>query len=189
MSEYVDPSKIKFQSTLPVWGATRSCGRSSGLRSNFNPRSPCGERPFLMLPALPGNNFNPRSPCGERPHSDYSSSDTCHISIHAPRVGSDGSLPGTPGTTPLFQSTLPVWGATKYNRGTMFWAIFQSTLPVWGATNPFLAVLGDNRFQSTLPVWGATHLLRAIRPREPNFNPRSPCGERRSPGQERAGKG
>ena len=35
------------------------------------------------------------------------------ISIHAPRVGSDASISGSSGTFYIFQSTLPVWGATN----------------------------------------------------------------------------
>ena len=35
----------------------------------------------------------------------------------------------------LFQSTLPVWGATRdTTTPTMQEVLFQSTLPVWGAT-------------------------------------------------------
>ena len=35
----------------------------------FNPRSPCGERLFLLISGGGVNDFNPRSPCGERqPH-------------------------------------------------------------------------------------------------------------------------
>ena len=56
--------------------------------------------------------FNPRSPCGERLH---------------PALRVAGVL--------VFQSTLPVWGAT----------------PIWGAHD-----MGALEFQSTLPVWGAT---------------------------------
>ena len=33
---------------------------------NFNPRSPCGERPASIVNTLPIRDFNPRSPCGER---------------------------------------------------------------------------------------------------------------------------
>ena len=38
-----------FQSTLPVWGATPYGGRRSGGADDFNPRSPCGERPTLRV--------------------------------------------------------------------------------------------------------------------------------------------
>ena len=34
-------------------------------------------------------NFNPRSPCGERPTMVYAMAYQLYISIHAPRVGSD----------------------------------------------------------------------------------------------------
>ena len=34
-------------------------------------------------------NFNPRSPCGERPIGRYKATGIVVISIHAPRVGSD----------------------------------------------------------------------------------------------------
>ena len=58
--------------------------------SNFNPRSPCGERPSAQE-STEGQReyFNPRSPCGERrkPHPGRDHRE--HISIHAPRVGSD----------------------------------------------------------------------------------------------------
>ena len=38
------------------------------------------------------------------------------------------------------------------------------------------------QFQSTLPVWGATQQVRGIGDIKKNFNPRSPCGERRTRG-------
>ena len=125
-----------FQSTLPVRGATIRIvsGPLIGKISihapragsdtltpeatieptDFNPRSPCGERrerlrvqpppdrisihapragsDFLrvLMPLITSDShFNPRSPCGER-HGFLNS---CHswlsISIHAPRAGSD----------------------------------------------------------------------------------------------------
>jgi len=133
-----------------------------------------------------GRRFNPRSPCGERligRLKRFSSQDD--VSIHAPRVGSDytTSLIITTSFT-VFQSTLPVWGATLRSSSRCFCFScfnprspcgerhrkkchkhplipFQSTLPVWGAT------LGNGEFrsrlfmfQSTLPVWGATKRRR-----------------------------
>ena len=85
--------KIKlFQSTLPVWGATLEKSPLFQKISDFNPRSPCGERPgshqgevipmviSIHAPRVGSDlrrcgrrsirrNFNPRSPCGERPGS------------------------------------------------------------------------------------------------------------------------
>ena len=169
-----------FQSTLPVRGAT--------------PRS--------LRERRGATNFNPRSPCGERPRRRSSSPNALAISIHAPRAGSDirradsrqdrnkfqSTLP-VRGATPLhgefewddaFQSTLPVRGATSLGdilcRGracisihapragsdypstvpAILLDIFQSTLPVRGATYYFCREVRSVVFQSTLPVRGAT---------------------------------
>ena len=56
--------------------------------------------------------FNPRSPCGERPYLAAKLIQTENISIHAPRVGSDYVGLNGVGYLIKFQSTLPVWGAT-----------------------------------------------------------------------------
>ena len=60
------------------------------FRYHFNPRSPCGERhracPSVTLDDF---NFNPRSPCGERLLGYILLYNLYHISIHAPRAGSD----------------------------------------------------------------------------------------------------
>ncbi len=80
----------KFQPTLPVRGATAvrrlvqqhpvqisthapragsdaSTPPTTPRWSNFNPRSPCGERHRKHCPGQGRIYFNPRSPCGERP--------------------------------------------------------------------------------------------------------------------------
>ena len=57
------------------------------------------------------------------------------ISIHAPRVGGDETLPTFALVVTIFQSTPPVWGATdSLTAEDMIAAEFQSTPPVWGAT-------------------------------------------------------
>ena len=56
------------------------------------------------------------------------------ISIHAPREGSDENLIESVRQECKFQSTLPVRGATCYNRNCKQGRGFQSTLPVRGAT-------------------------------------------------------
>ena len=83
------------------------------LKTDFNPRSPHGERPKRPKKAYhrltisihaprtgsdvretprtgdAGANFNPRSPHGERPLALLEEGEKIHISIHAPRTGSD----------------------------------------------------------------------------------------------------
>ena len=71
-------------------GATTSSRHIWGAPINFNPHSPCGERRWELCPVCRHrSNFNPHSPCGERL-----------------------SLPSDGITCFLFQSTLPMRGAT-----------------------------------------------------------------------------
>ena len=121
------------------------------------------------------------------------------ISIHTPLAGSD-MPPVTAGLNRLFQSTLPLRGATSTRYPRHPRNRFQSTLPLRGATrgrtgarlhrsisihtplagsDPILSDRNDMYliFQSTLPLRGATQSEhRGLRIR--NFNPHSPCGER-----------
>ncbi len=146
---------------------------------DFNPRSPCGERrvPFLLGQAE-ARDFNPRSPCGER---------------RTPRLWR--------WITSIFQSTLPVWGATwgrcvrqPYSPISIH-APRVGSDPTEGAAsaepvnfNPRSPCgerhldsglfQGGFQFQSTLPVWGATQASQPRPWRHRYFNPRSPCGER-----------
>ena len=169
----------RFQSTLPVWGATRRVRRagapwlisihaprvgSDGMVAVVQPHvgpfqstlPVWGATTSLDLSSSVFGYFNPRSPCGER------------------RGLKSHSVPSV-----RFQSTLPVWGATRGLRATQPHHGFQSTLPVWGATAVFL--LGKRHVAISIhaPRVGSD----AIPPRQPtprwNFNPRSPCGERR----------
>ena len=194
-------SEREFQSTLPVWGATPpnisdrrkthisihaprvgSDARQPGIgliRSDFNPRSPCGERQSWNAGGTATMAFQSTLPVWGATGLAINDLFGSAISIHAPRVGSDAEgrkplylryhfNPRSPcgerqkiangeKTLELFQSTLPVWGATVVMLSfSVLTFLFQSTLPVWGATNDSRD--GNIRllFQSTLPVWGAT---------------------------------
>jgi hypothetical protein len=83
-----------FQSTLPVGGATLIQALFYLTFTRFNPRSPWGERPPGQPPGPPLN----------------------EVSIHAPRGGSDLGLLFIVLQVALFQSTLPVGGATPIER-------------------------------------------------------------------------
>ena len=79
----------RFQSTLPVGGATGEFGDDRGFYNDFNPRSPWGERPDHQPPDRRHHDFNPRSPWGERHICQSRIGKGRRISIHAPRGGSD----------------------------------------------------------------------------------------------------
>ena len=104
---------FKFQSTLPVWGATTGVAAltKASVISIHAPR--VGSDRFLIWSATIWRYFNPRSPCGERPASKLFEILLGLISIHAPRVGSDFLHFPFQFCAFIFQSTLPVWGATK----------------------------------------------------------------------------
>ena len=102
-------------------------------------------------------NFNPRSPCGERPRRSRRTRRRYRISIRAPLAGSDA------------------WGAWCWTT----WARFQSALPLRGATDGERIRDGIQKFQSALPLRGATSPRWGCTAISGNFNPRSPCGERR----------
>ena len=109
----VEISVEVFQSTLPMRGATVGIHVNSFTRNiisihaphagsddnpsayrrsacDFNPRSPCGERPTHRWNVKTGaTHFNPRSPCGERRDRVETRSVDDRISIHAPHAGSD----------------------------------------------------------------------------------------------------
>ena len=130
----VRPTGEKFQSTLPLRGATRLANGSWRSACHFNPHSPCGERrvmvpPVVMLPRFQStlplrgatthgdflrkniNDFNPHSPCGERPEEYRLTVKGIFISIHTPLAGSDDHRRTIPAVS-IFQSTLPLRGAT-----------------------------------------------------------------------------
>ena len=164
--------------TLPRGGSDKVTVLTYYFRNHFNPRSPWGER---LLPALhrpTQEHFNPRSPWGERLGRIYFICQANNISIHAPRGGSDKQLTARSIRTTNFNPRSP-WG----ERRTLYKTpdhrlLFQSTLPVGGATVLFVAGNQNSGFQSTLPVGGATWDDGGRNKRVCDFNPRSPWGER-----------
>ena len=124
--------------------------------SDFNPRSPCGERRPVRPTQPCQTDFNPRSPCGERLWRIAESSSKSR-----------------------FQSTLSLRRATSpgpSRRGAS--STFQSTLSLRRATRACGDPAIECRFQSTLSLRRATRALRVVDIPLDDFNPRSPCGER-----------
>ena len=145
----------KFQSTLPIRGATRLADPERHHSANFNPRSPYGERPPGATTKANARNFNPRSPCGERPYSHGEHVSGNAISIHAPHAGSD------------------CYGSNC--AGAIAISIHASHA---GSDSDLIGLaVVSGIFQSTLPMRGATATALHSRWPTPYFNPRSPCGE------------
>ena len=173
------PLRLKFQSTLPLRGVTlrlrlRCRYRQISIHTplagsdphrkppqrqpkHFNPHSPCGERPGWPTGHEPyQQHFNPHSPCGERPRFLYTKE------VHK-----------------IFQSTLPLRGATRRGALDRQRRTISIHTPLAGSDYLDRGHLGiANEFQSTLPLRGATARNCSNRPSLTHFNPHSPCGER-----------
>ena len=149
---------MRFQSTLPGWGATKIRPRLNLIPTYFNPRSPDGERPsafprvfaFLLFQStLPGWGATLNNEvCDE---------------------------------IDVFQSTLPGWGATwaATRSGIPCWN-FNPRSPDGERQISTSTLCRPRPFQSTLPGWGATWTPWTSTPTRKDFNPRSPDGERLS---------
>ena len=166
----------------------------------FNPRSPYGERLSLSDDAFLVPYFNPRSPYGERPSESAYASGLQRISIHAPLTGSDADgtfdlemaknfnprspygerlvLHSRPAFSPIFQSTLPLRGATAVRRDQYPQSGFQSTLPLRGATGHTRRARHQGPISIHAPLTGSDLALGSTVPFSMHFNPRSPYGER-----------
>ena len=100
------------------------------------------------------------------------------ISIHTPRGGSDIALRFCQSFLSIFQSTLPVGGATQRCREEVARSKFQSTLPVGGATICRQRSARSLSISIHAPRGGSDSTRRTPDRRNSYFNPRSPWGER-----------
>ena len=124
--------KYKFQSTLPMRGATFLPSCLVWILSFQSTLPMRGATVGVPVPAINAD-FNPRSPCGER-LEHYKEKVAFLISIHAPHAGSDGSADKVDDGRMDFNPRSPC-GERLAEEGFNFTAVkFQSTLPMRGAT-------------------------------------------------------
>ena len=147
-------------------------------QSNFNPRSPHGERlsrdghtmSELFQSTLPARGatpvlsgrvpvliyFNPRSPHGERHHLSIKLSDTAKISIHAPRTGSDTAQHPDSPRGGHFNPRSPHGERRPRQAGSSVAAHFNPRSPHGERPYSLFHWFCCVSFQSTLPARGAT---------------------------------
>ena len=150
------------------------------MDSNFNPRSPCGERQDGDVAKAVALTFQSTLPVWGATRRAVPIIPPLLISIHAPRVGSDEDLDAMTPEERNFNPRSPC-GERPGLRGVVHFqlgiSIHAPRVGSDSATN--LSISSGSRFQSTLPVWGATGGRAPGVPGPCDFNPRSPCGERR----------
>ena len=196
---------IQFQPTLPVWGETKKplkgqytvdisthsprVGRDQLVITkkiqdlNFNPLSPCGERPPEVILIFDAELFQPTLPVWGETIFNLNVLEACVISTHSPRVGRDPIQSSHQKQSSChFNPLSPCGERLAQARPSVAIERFQPTLPVWGETiwiykrykcymisthsprvgrDPCLNVKNGTpgRFQPTLPVWGETLLF------------------------------
>ena len=149
----------KFQSTLPVWGATAGSGRERLWHHHFNPRSPCGERPAAKRRSMPEDLFQSTLPVWGATLSFHTfMASVSPISIHAPRVGSDPVCSGVEAIDYVISIHAPRVGSDSEPTLSESWL--------------FISIHA--------PRVGSDHGRNGGSRRHTDFNPRSPCGERPS---------
>ena len=148
-------------------------------RVDFNPHSPCGERPDTTDHCQHTlTNFNPHSPCGERPTHDRHIKADLLISIHTPHAGSDIFKHIFHKPQRYFNPHSPCGERPGQSFIPLFRIQFQSTLPMRGATaaqNQSVIVPQD--FNPHSPCGERQDRAAGILSQS-HFNPHSPCGER-----------
>ena len=138
-----------------MWGATRPTTNTGRQPSNFNPRSPCGERHHEREPDRHGHPFQSTLPVWGATPPGRSQTPLRRISIHAPRVGSDlCNLMGTPDTWISIHA--PRVGSDYHSR----------------PEEP------GRRISIHAPRVGSDYFMQMSHALDSDFNPRSPCGER-----------
>ena len=125
----------RFQSTLPARGATPVNPFAFSPAAEFQSTLPARGATLRHMQLAFTSNFNPRSPHGERRTSRPQSRTGLGISIHAPRTGSDCCFFGSHSASTYFNPRSPHGERHLANRAVHRHARrFQSTLPARGAT-------------------------------------------------------
>ena len=190
-----------FQSTLPLRGATW-IKPTPTVSIKISIHAPlAGSDSWSWTTRRTAADFNPRSPCGERPGGDIQTASTAlifqstlplrgatdlrgsaikrsSISIHAPLAGSD-LWPFICCWLTEFQSTLPLRGATR-RKHFRRWYHHRISIhaPLAGSDQS----AGNHEIRETIsihaPLAGSDKRINEKDESLPHFNPRSPCGER-----------
>ena len=175
-----NPGKQKlFQSTLPARGATYLLTRMvvSPLISIHAPRTGSDTACWATAPSR--SNFNPRSPHGERPGESSISSQLSQFQSTLPARGATLLVNGL-WHDQIFQSTLPARGATGERAHTARMLLISIHAPRTGSDALYFPRIAFARYFNPRSPHGERPSGQPEPPAASNFNPRSPHGERRN---------
>ena len=168
----------KFQSTLPHGERRRLLNRIS-RKLEFQSTLPHGERLNFEAITLLQNYFNPRPPHGERHFRISSFCIRIHISIHAPRMGSDISLSILYPRKPYFNPRPPHGERPAYTSCHKALLSYFNPRPPHGE-RLFVIMKAVKQFSISIhaPRMGSDQQVSHFKLAVSNFNPRPPHGER-----------
>ena len=139
----------------PLAGSDGYGSSQSSPERNFNPHSPCGERPSgEWITWASSHYFNPHSPCGER-RGLAEMLEVLDISIHTPLAGSDVDM--------LDINDIHV---------------ISIHTPLAGSDVDMLDINDIHVISIHTPLAGSDRKTLKTSANSWNFNPHSPCGER-----------
>ncbi len=137
---------------------------------------------FLFLQYFAGHiYFNPRTPCGVRRESAETERESDAISIHAPHAGCDFGRYQSQGSVRAISIHAPHAGCDDLQLFVKRLRKISIHAPHAGC-DMVMSISGAKAglFQSTHPMRGATKRYERPRASSRHFNPRTPCGVRRS---------
>ena len=160
----------------PRTGSDRIRAGSMITSTDFNPRSPHGERPGRFVAAIYEFVISIHAPRTGSDNQARAHARKGKISIHAPRTGSDPGNASRASRQKEFQSTLPARGATTTSCTTYRRTLhFNPRSPHGERREPMISLFGAFVFQSTLPARGATNCTAPGLPRGGTFQSTLPA--------------
>ena len=146
---------------------------------SFNPRAPCGARPQRMSEMQIRYLFQSTRPVWGATDLHGLVVPCIRVSIHAPRVGRDDAAVDTHQRDRSFNPRAPCGARRVATSVCDVSMLFQSTRPVWGATRSYLRLLLPILVSIHAPRVGRDNFVSSSSPVFSCFNPRAPCGARR----------
>ena len=171
----------KFQSTHPLRGATQTPIAVNWDYVNFNPRTPCGVRRGGLTARPCSCEFQSTHPLRGATNFAPNVNARVIISIHAPLAGCDRTSAVFFHRPAHFNPRTPCGVRPSAMSSPLVYAVFQSTHPLRGATDDFITSDFINIISIHAPLAGCDARRYRRERYEENFNPRTPCGVRRSP--------
>ena len=170
---------VVFQSTLPLRGATWDAPTCCPSATNFNPHSPCGERLAVLFGDVASSGSQSTLPLRGATPQQQTITRHCSISIHTPLAGSDEVRQLAFGDVAI-SIHAPLAGATVVSDDRLVEHLISIHAPLAGSDDKVSNELRDLWISIHVPLAGSDPQPRPKNQHDANFNPRSPCGERRS---------